>query len=44
MASNGRLKVLPMTKDNEQYAYLTITGDFDPEAITAALGLQSSEA
>lgn len=33
-----------MTKDNEQYAYLTITGDFDPEEITTALGLQPSEA
>jgi hypothetical protein len=33
-----------MTKDNEQYAYLTVVGDFDPETITARVGLQSSEA
>ncbi len=33
-----------MTKDNEQYAYLTITGDFDPEEMTTFLGLKPSEA
>ena len=32
-----------MTKDNEQYAYLTITGDFDPEQITTRLGLEPTE-
>jgi hypothetical protein len=32
-----------MTKDNEQYAYLTITGDFDPELITVRLGLKPTE-
>ena len=32
-----------MTKDNEQYAYLTITGDFDPASITARLGIDPSE-
>lgn len=32
-----------MTKDNEQYAYLTITGDFDPKVITERLDLQPSE-
>ena len=29
-----------MTKENEQYAYLTIAGDFDPDAISARLGLK----
>jgi hypothetical protein len=33
-----------MTKDNEQYAYITVVGDFDPETITAQLGLKPSEA
>jgi hypothetical protein len=32
-----------MTKDNEQFAYLTVTGDFDPKAITERLGLEPSE-
>jgi hypothetical protein len=32
-----------MTKDNEQYAYLTIVGDFRPESVTAKLGLEPSE-
>ena len=32
-----------MTKDNEQYAYLTVVGDFSPEIITAQLGLGPSE-
>ncbi len=33
-----------MTKDNEQYAYITVVGDFDPETITGRLGLKPSEA
>ena len=33
-----------MTKDNEQYAYLTVVGDFRPESVTAKLGLEPSEA
>jgi hypothetical protein len=33
-----------MTKDNEQYAYLTVVGDFRPESVTAKLGLERSEA
>jgi Domain of unknown function (DUF4279) len=32
-----------MTKDNEQYAYFTITGDFDPNGITDRLGIRPSE-
>jgi hypothetical protein len=32
-----------MTKDNEQYAYLTVTGDFDPDSITARLSLKPTE-
>jgi hypothetical protein len=32
-----------MTKDNEQYAYFTVVGDFDPNAITSRLGLEPSE-
>jgi hypothetical protein len=32
-----------MVKDNEQYAYLTITADFDPEQITSTVGLMPSE-
>ena len=32
-----------MTKDNEQYAYLTVTGDFDPKVITDRLGIMPSE-
>ncbi|MGO9340216.1 MAG: DUF4279 domain-containing protein [Terracidiphilus sp.] len=32
-----------MTKDNEEYAYLTVVGDFDPDAITARIGLKPSE-
>jgi hypothetical protein len=35
--------VMAMTKDNEQYAYLTFTGDFDPDTITARLQLQPTE-
>ena len=33
-----------MAKDNEQYAYLTVVGDFDPATITAQLGLEPSKA
>jgi hypothetical protein len=33
-----------MTKDNEHYAYITVVGDFDPETITARVGLKPSEA
>ena len=33
-----------MLKDNEQYAYLTVVGDFEPATITAQVGLQPSEA
>jgi Domain of unknown function (DUF4279) len=33
-----------MTKDNEQYAYLTVVGDFSPESVTTKLGLEPSEA
>ena len=32
-----------MTKDNEQYAYFTVTGDFDPDSITARLHLEPTE-
>src|SRR5260370_26279576 len=32
-----------MTKDNEQYAYLTVVGDFNPETISDHLGIQPSE-
>ena len=32
-----------MTKDNEQYAYFTVAGDFAPELITARLKLEPSE-
>jgi len=32
-----------MTKDNEQYAYFTVSGDFDPAVITQQLGMQPSE-
>jgi hypothetical protein len=32
-----------MTKDNEQYAYLTVVGEFNPEMITSQLGLEPSE-
>ena len=32
-----------MTKDNEQYAYFTVVGDFDPKTITERLGIQPSE-
>jgi hypothetical protein len=32
-----------MTKDNEQYAYFTVTGDFDPKTITDRVGIQPSE-
>lgn len=32
-----------MTKDNEQYAYFTVVGDFDSKAITERLGIQPSE-
>jgi len=32
-----------MTKENEQYAYFTVTGDFDPTVITDQLGIQPSE-
>src|SRR6266550_999308 len=33
-----------MTKNNEQYAYLTVVGEFSPKTITAQLGLEPSEA
>ena len=33
-----------MTRDNEQYAYLTVVGEFDPETISVRLGLEPSEA
>jgi hypothetical protein len=32
-----------MTKDNEQYAYFTVTGDFDPAIITERLNIEPSE-
>jgi hypothetical protein len=32
-----------MTKDNEQYAYFTVSGDFDPKVITDRLGIEPSE-
>ena len=32
-----------MTKDNEQYAYFTVTGDFDPASITARVHLEPTE-
>ena len=32
-----------MTNDNEQYAYFTVTGDFDPDSITARLHLDPTE-
>jgi hypothetical protein len=32
-----------MTKDNEQYAYLTVVGEFSPERITSQLGLTPSD-
>ena len=32
-----------MTKDNEQYAYFTVTGDFDPSTISTHLQLQPTE-
>ena len=32
-----------MTKDNEQYAYFTVTGNFDPKTITERMGIQPSE-
>jgi Domain of unknown function (DUF4279) len=32
-----------MTKDNEQHAYFTVTGDFDPKAITDRLAIEPSE-
>ncbi len=32
-----------MTKDNEQYAYFTLTGDFDPQNISAFLRLEPTE-
>ena len=33
-----------MTKENEHYAYITVVGDFDPETISARIGLQPGEA
>jgi hypothetical protein len=33
---------LAMTKDNEQFAYITVIGDFDPETITSRIGLKPS--
>jgi hypothetical protein len=35
---------LAMTNDNEQYAYLTVIGEFSPETITAQLDLKPSDA
>jgi hypothetical protein len=32
-----------MTKDNEQYAYFSVTGDFDPSSITSHLSLEPTE-
>ena len=32
-----------MTKDNEQYAYFSVTGDFDPSSITSLLSLEPTE-
>ena len=32
-----------MTRDNEQYAYLTFTGDFDPNTITEQLKLSPTK-
>lgn len=32
-----------MTKDNEQYAYFTVVGSFDPGDITARVGLEPTE-
>lgn len=32
-----------MTKENEQYAYLTVAGDFDPEVMSTRLGLAPTE-
>jgi hypothetical protein len=32
-----------MTKDNEQYAYFSVTGDFDPSSITSRLRLEPTE-
>lgn len=32
-----------MTKDNEQYAYFSVTGDFDPSSITLRLSLEPTE-
>jgi hypothetical protein len=33
-----------MTRPNEQYAYFTVSGEFDPETITKALKLEPTEA
>ena len=33
-----------MTRANEQYAYFTVTGDFEPDSVTAALGLDPTDA
>lgn len=32
-----------MTKDNEQYAYFSVTGEFDPSIITSRLHLEPTE-
>lgn len=32
-----------MTRPNEQYAYFTVTGDFEPERVTKLLGLEPTE-
>ncbi len=32
-----------MTKPNEQYAYFTIAGDFDPADISSSLGVKATE-
>ncbi len=43
MTTAGLTLNFRMTKDNEQYAYITVVGDFDPETITARIGLKPSE-
>jgi hypothetical protein len=40
---SGTVYIEPeMTKDTEQYAYLTVVGDFDPKTITTRVGLNPS--
>ena len=33
-----------MVRENEQYAYFTLTGEFDPAAVTARLGVEPTRA